>query len=387
MLEPYSQHCEKLQSTGNYRQLKVSDGLYEASSVDFSSNDYLGLSRHPDVVLAGVNAAKSHGVGATGSRLLSGNNALFTQLENQIAQDKKTQAALIFNSGFQANVSALSSLLNASVLKAKPLVFFDRLNHASLYQAVFLSGCELIRYKHLNYDHLSQCLKSYQHINRPKFIVTETLFGMDGDVVSLDNILSLAREHHAFLYIDEAHALGVLGHHGYGLSTTINHDVPCLVMGTLSKAVGCAGAYIAGDNLLIDYLINTASGFIFSTAQSPVVMGAAYQAWRMVSTFNAERKKLFALADNLRHELTQLGFNTGTSTSHIIPLIVGQHEKLYQLYHQLMVKKIHVSVIRRPTVPPGGERLRLALTIKHTENSLVYLLNALKSDDARNALL
>ena len=292
--------------------------------------------------------------------------------------DKRKAVALVFNSGFQANLTVLSSLLDQRVLKVKPLVFFDRLNHASLYQAVFLSGAELIRYRHLDYDHLSQCLQDYQYDKRPKFIVTETLFGMDGDIVSLDKILMLAREHHAFLYLDEAHAVGLLGQQGYGLSTTIDHDVPSIVMGTLSKALGCSGAYVACDAMLKDYLVNKAEGFIYTTANSPMVMGAALKAWEMIASFDKERMALFALANEVRGRLSMLGFNTGSSVSHIIPLIVGK-ASLVSLSAKLATAGIVTSLIRPPTVPPGGERLRLALTVSHTRDDIHHLIQVLQS--------
>lgn len=377
MFESYQQHCKALQSTGNYRQLPDPHARSTCLERDFSSNDYLGLSRHPAVIDAGILAVKHAGAGATGSRLLSGNAALFQALETRIAQDKGTQAALLFNSGFQANVTVLSSLLNAQVLKQKPLVFFDRLNHASLYQAVFLSGAELIRYHHLDYDHLATHLSYYRSSARPKFIVTESLFGMDGDVLALEKIVSLAHEHQAFLYLDEAHAVGILGPNGYGLSTTLMHDVPCLVMGTLSKAVGCSGAYVAGDSMVIEYLTNMAQGFIFSTAPSPFIAGAALKAWELIADCHDERKRLLELAEILRARLRQAGWNTGQSCSHIIPMIIGDCAKMQCIDAQLKASDLHVSLIRRPTVPPQGERLRIALNVHHTEASILQLVHAL----------
>ena len=379
MLEQYQQHCLKLEITGIYRQLPDHDPVLLDKTLDFSSNDYLALSQHPCVLQAALDFGKRYGTGATGSRLLSGNHPIFTALEARIAKDKHTQAALIFNSGFQANLTVLSSLLDARVLKQKPIVFFDRLNHASLYQAVFLSQAELVRYQHLNYDDLSKRLKQYQLIQRPKFIVTETIFGMDGDIVSLDTILHLAREHNAFVYLDEAHALGIIGKHGYGLSTTITHDIPMVALGTLSKGIGCSGAYIACDQIIKDYIINQAGGFMFSTAPSPMVIGAALKAWELIATFDHERHQLFELAGQLRERLQSSGFHTGSSLSHIIPLIIGQHEKLYGLNQKLIDRGIRVSLIRRPTVPPGGERLRIALNIHHTPESVNYLIQTLNS--------
>ena len=310
--------------------------------------------------------------------MLSGNKPIFEKLESRIAQDKHTETALLFNSGFQANLTVLSSLLDSRVLNSKPIVFFDRLNHASLYQAMFLSGAELVRYRHLDLDHLSECLRHYQQDKRPKFIVTETLFGMDGDILPLDNVLQLAREHDALLYLDEAHAVGILGKQGYGLSTTIEHDVPTIVIGTLSKAIGCAGAYVACDNLMKEYLINKAEGFIYSTAASPMVMGAALAAWEMIPLFNTARKTLFNLADGLRTRLQTLGFDTGPSVSHIIPLIVGQ-SALTELNIKLQAAGVVASFIRKPTVPTGRERIRLALNVNHTQQDIDYLMDVLAS--------
>ena len=243
---------------------------------------------------------------------------------------------------------------------------------------MFLSDAELVRYKHLDCDHLSACLTRYQHDTRPKFIVTETLFGMDGDILPLSRILELARAHRAFLYLDEAHAVGMTGPQGYGLSTTIQHDVPCIVMGTLSKALGCSGAYVACDALVKDYLINKAAGFIYSTAPSPMVIGAALAAWNLISSFNTERSQLRALAETTRHRLSNLGFNTGASVSHIIPIHLGRTE-LTQVNAKLIAAGIAASLVRPPTVPPGGERLRLALNVCHSEQDIDHLIEALAS--------
>ena len=379
MLEPYRQYSTNRQRTGKYRQLPELHASNLVRQLDFSSNDYLGLSQRHEVLHAAIQAGEQYGTGATGSRLLSGNKPIFSLLESRIARDKGTESALVFNSGFQANLTVLSSLLDPRVLKAKPIVFFDRLNHASLYQAIFLSGAELVRYKHLDSTHLSECLDQYTHDKRPKFIVTETLFGMDGDIIPFNDILDLARQHRAFLYLDEAHAVGILGAHGYGLSTSIEHDVPTLVMGTLSKAVGCAGAYIACDVSLKNYLINKAEGFIYSTALSPMVIGAALKAWEMIPSFDDARQSLFALADELRARMKSLGFNTGSSVSHIVPLIAGNQSTLLRLNTQLMNAGLVASLVRPPTVPPGGDRLRFALNTNHTRQDIARLIDALQS--------
>lgn len=378
MYQLYNQHLQELQVSGKYRQLPELNFLSKPC-LDFSSNDYLSFQQKEELMHAAAQAAYQHGIGATGSRLLSGNKIIFEKLEARIAQDKGTESALVFNSGFQANVSVLASLLDQKVLKTQPLVFFDRLNHASLYQAMFLSKAVLIRYRHNDMQHLSVLLASYQKDLRPKFIVTETLFGMDGDILPIQQVVALAARHHAFLYLDEAHATGVIGNHGYGLSTTVTlKEIPHVVMGTFSKALGCSGAYIACNQILKDYLINKAAGFIYSTAISPMLIGAVSKAWELVRTLDKERQQLFSLAQFLRGQLLGLGLNIGNSTSHIIPILLGEENFTMQSKQQLLQKGIMVSSIRPPTVPPGASRLRIALNVSHTKQDIDFLISNLK---------
>lgn len=381
MYEIYNNYCTEVQYTEKYRQLPDLD-LYENQDkefIDFSTNDYLGLSKHPKLFKAAKLAGIQFGIGATGSRLLSGNKKNFVELEKQIAIDKNTEAALIFNSGFQANITVLSSLLDQKLFKLKPIVFFDKLNHSSLYQAVFLSGAELVRYNHNNIEHLNSLLIKYENINRSKFIVTETIFGMDGDLLPIQEIFKLAKQHNAFLYLDEAHATGIIGTNGYGLSTTIDlTSIPHLIMGTFSKAIGCCGAYIASSEIIKKYLINKAPGFIYSTALSPMLIGAAAKAWDLIKTFNSERITLFNNALNLRNKLKQLGFNLGVSKCHIIPIILGTEKTTTNAKNILLQQGIIVSSVRPPTVPAGTSRLRIALNIKHNQDHMGRLINALQ---------
>lgn len=378
MYEPYRRHLCVLQDKEKYRRLPEIGQANQASRLDFSSNDYLNLIRHPALLQAGIAAAKQYGVGATGSRLLSGNNELFKRFEAQIAQDKKTDAALIFNTGFQANISVLSALLDANVLGDRPLVFFDKCNHSSLYQAVFLSDAVLVRYPHNNLQQLEILLQKYHSDRRPKFIVTETLFGMDGDILPLQEIVLLAKKHGAFLYLDEAHAVGVLGPSGYGLSTTVAFtDVHYVVVGTFSKALGCSGGYVACNQILRDYLINKATGFIYSTAPSPFVIGAAYKAWELVRTLHDERKQLRALSEKLKIKLLDAGLNIGQTNTHILPIIFKQERLVMQLKEELLNSGVVVSAIRPPTVPPNSSRLRVSLTSAHREKDIDRLLTIL----------
>lgn len=378
MYKVYEEYLKILHHSDKYRRLgrlrQDSNGVI----LDFSTNDYLNLSQHKDVIAAGKIAAQTYGMGSTGSRLLSGNCKLFEEFENAVAKDKKTDSSLIFNSGFQANISTLSCLLDGKILHAQPLVFFDKLNHSSLYQAVLLSKAELKRYGHNDVNQLESFLEEHQNDTRPKFIITETVFGMDGDIAPLGEIAALAKKFNAFLYLDEAHATGVFGTGGYGLSTGVDlQDIPHMIMGTFSKAIGVSGGYIACNNIMRNFVVNKATGFIYSTAPSPAVMGAAFKAWRLVKSLDKERETLQNLGKTLRKMLMDRGFNGGTSQTHIIPIILKEEEKCLKAQKALLQAGVVVSCIRPPTVPPGTSRLRIALTTKHTVEDLNLLVETL----------
>lgn len=378
ILKSYTNYCTLLKSTEKYRQLPENN-KFNSNYIDFSTNDYLGLSNNPILIEAAKLAGFNFGVGSTGSRLLSGNKQIFLDLEDQIAKDKQTEAAIIFNSGFQANISVLASLLDHRILSNNPLVFFDKLNHSSLYQAAFLSKAELTRYNHNDIDHLTKLLQKFENINRSKFIVTETIFGMDGDLLPIKEIANLAIKYNAFLYLDEAHATGIEGPYGYGLSTTIDlSHIPHVIMGTFSKALGCFGAYIATSNIIKNYIINNTPGFIYSTALSPMIVGSCYKAWELIKSLDQSRIELAAKATYLRTTLKSLGFNISTSSTHIIPIILGSEQAVIKAKNNLLDQKIIVSAIRPPTVPHKTSRLRIALNINHTNNHIEQLISALK---------
>ncbi len=384
MYKAYEKYLSTLHNKGKYRRLGVLRQESNSDLLDFSTNDYLNLSlslsHHKDVMLAGEIAAQRYGMGSTGSRLLSGNCKLFEEFEYAIAKDKKTESSLIFNSGFQANISTLSCILDDKILNAKPLVFFDKLNHCSLYQAVFLSKAQALRYHHNDINHLESLLIEYQNDARPKFIVTETVFGMDGDIAFLQEIAALAKKFNAFLYLDEAHATGVFGLNGYGLSIAVDlQDIPHIIMGTFSKAIGVSGGYIACNKIMRDFIINKATGFIYSTAPSPSVIGAAFKAWDMVKSLDKERQTLRNLGNTLRTLLKDCGFDIGTSETHIIPIILNEEDKCLNTQKALLQEGIVVSCIRPPTVPPGTSRFRIALTTRHTNNDLKRLVETLNN--------
>lgn len=342
-------------------------------AIDFSSNDYLGLALHPKVIERAREWAGRLGAGAGASRLVTGTGEAHLAIEAKIAAFKGTEAALLFGSGWQANAAVIPALL-AAMPKADggAKVFTDRLIHASMHSGLAAAGVRQIRYAHNDYDALAALLE--QHRDAPaRLILTESVFSMDGDCADLARLAQLAREHEAMLYVDEAHAIGVLGPGGAGLSATVPGAVD-VTMGTFSKAMGSFGAYIAGSRVLCDYLLNAASGFVFSTAPPPAVLGAIDAALDLVPGMEAERSKLAGLGDCLRAGLTQAGFDVGASSTQIVPAIVGEAADAMALSARLAEAGMIAAAIRPPTVPPGTSRLRLALRATHEAADIDALL-------------
>ncbi len=350
----------------------------DRSMVNFSSNDYLGLSQHPALIERAQQWASQYGAGAQASRLVCGNLTLHERVEAKLAHLKGTEAALLFASGWQANASVLPAILAAAGKHGQPRVFTDRLNHASLHHGCMAAGARQIRFRHNDLDHLEHLLS--KHANGPEtaFIITESVFSMDGDQTDVVSLAHLAQRHGAFVYLDEAHATGVLGPHGMGLSGLAPGSVD-LAMGTFSKALGSFGAYVAGSRALCDYLLNTCSGFIYTTALPPAVLGAIDAALDLVPTMQAERAQLADSACYLRAGLARLGLNTGASSTHIIPAIIGDSGQTMALASALEREGMLASAIRPPTVPPNTSRLRIALSALHVRDDLDRLINALSS--------
>ncbi len=352
---------------------------------DFSSNDYLCLAQRGDIVEAGHECAKKYGAGATGSRLLSGNLDCFEELEFQVAQFKNAEAALVFSSGYQANASGLAALLDKTLWSgAEPLVFTDRLNHASLHHACQLAGVKQIRFRHNDMAHLAELLSKHQESSQPKIIVSETVFGMEGDLLPIEQLAELALQHKAVVYLDEAHATGVWGPEGRGLGAIQHPAIDSLkalghwvIMGTFSKAVGVSGAYIACSEVFKQYLVNRCTGFVYSTAPSPFVIGAVSKALKIIPDLNKERGMLQTAADTLRQRVHELGFDTGLSNTHIVPLLVGNNNACLELKAHLQQAGIRTSAVRPPTVPPNAARVRLALNTGHSQMVYAQLHQAL----------
>jgi 8-amino-7-oxononanoate synthase len=340
--------------------------------VNLASNDYLGLRFHPALIERARDWAHRYGVGSGASRLVTGNLDLFPGIESKIARLKGKPAGLIMASGFQANASVLQALFDRSVLGGEPLVFSDRLNHASIHFGCAAAGAREIRYRHGDAAHLAALLSRYRGAERPKFILTESVFSMDGDVAPLAEIGRLAGEHDAALIVDDAHATGILGEGGRGLSGEAD-----VVIGTFSKALGSFGAYVACSQTLRDYLINRCSGLIYSTALAPPVLGAIDAALDLVPALDAERARVAGLAERFRLCVRALGFDTGASTTQIVPLIAGSNHAALGLSKRLREAGYFATAIRPPTVPVGTARLRLAFTAAHGEADIDGLLGAL----------
>ncbi len=340
--------------------------------LNFSANDYLGLATHPAQAHRAADWAARFGTGAGASRLVTGTLEAHLRIEARVAGLKHTEAALILASGWQANAAALPALLR---LTPDPLVFADQFNHASLAHGCRAAGLRPIRFRHNDLDHLEALLRGHaSHIGQ-RFIVTETVFSMDGDVPDLPRLRALADAHDAFLYLDEAHATGVLGPGGAGLAHAAGGAD--LVMGTFSKALGSFGAYIAGSRALIDYLINACSGFIYTTALPPPVLGAIDAALDVLPTLDEARSRLAGNASRVRAEFAALGMDTGNSTTQIVPALIGNEAETMALAAGLQSRGILAVPIRPPTVPAGTARLRFALSAAHDDAAIESLLAAM----------
>ena len=372
-----------LGENGRLRRLRPfarkADGRLQADGralIDFSSNDYLGLSRHPELIRRARDFAQKYGAGAGSSRLVTGEMPPFAAIEAKLAAGKSAPAALLFVSGFQANASILPALFDRTALKAEPVVFADRLNHASLIQGCLAAGVRQLRFRHNDLGHLESLLERHAGSGRPLFIVTETVFSMDGDRADLPALTALAERFGAFLYLDEAHATGVLGPGGFGLAHGLAGP-RCLVMGTFSKALGGFGAYAACTPALREYLVNRCPGLIYATALPPAVLGAMDAALDLLPGLDAERARVLAHAENFREAMNAAGLDTGASTTQIVPVILGEEERALRVARCLEEQGFLGVAIRPPTVPAGQARLRLAFSAHHAEAEVAALARTL----------
>lgn len=335
------------------------------------SNNYLGLSTHPKVIAAAVEATQAFGTGASGSRLISGNSERYTGLETNLAEAKGTEAALVFSSGYAANTSVIPVLAGEG-----DLILSDALNHASI-----IDGCRLSRatkkvYRHCDMEHL-KLLLSESHAFQRRLIVTDGVFSMDGDIAPLPDICNLAAAHDAMVLVDDAHGFGVLGKNGGGTLAHFGLEAENIIqMGTLSKAVGALGGYIAGSRALIELLINKARGFIFTTGLPPATLAAANAALDVIRSEPQLRQRLFSHAKRLKTALTDLGYTLLPSETQILPVVLGSPQRTTDIADALLAEGVFAPAIRPPAVPPDTSRLRLTVMATHTEAEIQRAIDA-----------
>ncbi len=376
-----------LQRDGLLRQLRNRAGPQAASIIldgrellNFGSNDYLALAADPRLAAAAAAAIAAEGWGSGASPLVAGRSAAHARLENRLAEYEAAEAALLFASGFAANAGTVAALAGVG-----DVIFCDQLNHASLWDGCRLSRADVRPYPHNDCRRLAELLdKSHQKKYRRRLIVTDGLFSMDGDLAPLEELAALAERFDAALAVDEAHATGVFGAYGRGAAEHCGIDDRAAVrIGTLSKSLGGSGGFVVGSRKLVDWLVNRARPYVFSTAAPAAVAAAAAAALDIVRDEPRRRQELLQRADALRTELQSDGWNTGASVSQIIPIIVGESRRAVALAHDLYERGIFVPAIRPPTVPQGQARLRISLTAGHTNEMLAILAAELNA--ARNS--
>ena len=338
-------------------------------------NDYLGMSQHPIVLEAATKALVDNGVGSGGTRNIGGNNYSIEELENEIADLHNKDSALVFTSGYVSNDASLASL--AKILP--DLVFFsDELNHASMVAGIRNSRSEKHIYKHLDVNHLEELLKSVD-IGRPKVIAFESAYSMDGQISPIKEICLLAKKYNAITYIDEVHSVGLYGKRGAGIANMLGFENEIdIIQGTLAKAYGVIGGYIAGNKDMIDAIRLTASGFIFTTSLPPVITAAAKAIIAHLKNSDKERIKHQEVVAKIKESFKKAGISFYRNESHIVPIIIGDPEKT-RLASQLLIDRhnIFVQHINFPTVPRGTERLRITPTPAHTDQMIEQLTLAL----------
>ena len=371
---------KRIKENGLYRQMKYLQSPQQPyvkiagkSYLMLSSNSYLGLCNDQRLKQAAMDAMEKYGVGSGGSRLTTGSYDVHKKLEDEIAASKGAEAALLFNTGYMANVGAISSIAGKDWV-----IFSDRFNHASIIDGCRLSGAEIIIYEHCDASDLET--KAYSHRGRRALVVTDGLFSVDGDIAPLPEIVQVAKNYNMLLMVDDAHATGVLGENGggtadyFGLQNEID-----IQMGTFSKALASEGGFIAGNRGLIDYLANKARSFIFSTALAPAAVAVSLRALEIVQAEPRLRQSLIANSAWFREKLGEIGFEIMDFPTPIISIVLGPPDLTVNFSNRLMEKNIFVSAIRPPTVPQGTSRLRINLMATHTADDLAPVIDSMAS--------
>lgn len=378
----WNQELEQIREKGLYRQLRTVEGLGETGyalingqpMLMFASNNYLGLAQDPRLIEASIRATARLGTGSTGSRLTTGNTTLHEQLEEKLARFKQTEAAIVLNTGYMANLAVLTTLVGK-----EDVILSDAMNHASIIDGCRLSRAQTLVYRHVDVLDLEEKLQKSVGF-RKRLIVTDGVFSMDGNIAPLPAIIELAERYDAMVMVDDAHATGVLGANGRG---TAEHfglgDRIDIQMGTLSKAIGAEGGYIAGNASLIDYLLNQARPYIFSTALPAGVIASAITAIDLIPLERDRRERLQLMSRRLYRELTSLGYTVWGGETPILAIICGEAEQALQLSSALQENGIYAPAIRPPTVPSGTSRIRLTLMATHQDEQIDRVVEVFRS--------
>ncbi|MDE2060328.1 MAG: 8-amino-7-oxononanoate synthase [candidate division NC10 bacterium] len=379
MIQSLQRELDGFKAEGLYRWLRQVDGLQGPrirvdgrEAILFAGNDYLGLACHPRLKSAACQATMRYGCSAAAARLISGNHDLYPQLEEQLARFKQAEAALLFSTGYQANLSVISALMDS-----QDVVFSDALNHASVVDGCRLSRAQVRIFPHNDLTALEDLLREETSARR-RLIVVDGLYSMDGDVAPLGEIIGLAERYDCVTMVDDSHGIGVLGKTGRGTAeaTGVLGRID-IETGSLAKALGGFGAYVVGNRTVIDYLINRARPFIFTCALPPAVLATALEALTIVEQEPERRQRLWDNTRHMRAGLREIGFEVNSSGTQIIPLIVGEPERAMRFCQELLDRGVFAQGIRYPAVPRGTERIRLIVTASHSKADLDIALTAL----------
>ena len=366
------QEESQFRSPRTYTPIDATHVMYEGSTyLMMASNNYLGLTHHPHVKKRSLQAIQQYGTGSGGARLTSGSFPLFQELETRLAQWKECEKALTFTAGFMANLGTISALANKG-----DIIFSDELNHASLIDGCRLSGAKVQVYPHKDVQALEPLLAESMH-HGMRFIITDGVFSMDGDIAPLPELLELAERYDALLIVDDAHATGVIGE-GRGTAHHCHCESPRIITtGTMSKALGSIGGYVCGSQTIIDYIINHSRPFIFATALSPADIGASLGALEVLEQEPRVYQNLRSNTEYMHKALQSLGIPSSDETP-IFPIIIGSNEDTLEASRLCEQEGIILSAIRPPTVPINTGRLRLTVTASHTEAELHKVIQVLQ---------
>ena len=373
---------EGLKKDGVYRKLPIVEGANEAEItldgkkvINLSSNNYLGFANHPRLKKGAIEAVEKYGAGAGAVRTIVGNMSIHEELEKLLAEFKREEAAFIYQSGFNCNAGTIQAVTDRG-----DLIISDELNHASIIDGTRLSKADKKIFKHSDMDDLERVLKTERANYNNVLIITDGVFSMDGDIARLPEMVELAEKYEAMTYVDDAHGSGVLGESGRGTVDHFNlHGRVDFSIGTLSKAIGVVGGYVAGSNTMYEWLNHRARPVLFSTTMPPAAAGAIIEAIKMLMESTEYTDRLWENARYFKEKLGALGFNTGHSETPITPVIIGDEAKTMEFSRKLLEKGVFVSGIVFPTVPKGTGRVRCMVTAAHTKEQLDRAVEAFEA--------